>query len=126
LTVHVLHGAFHLPGGALAFALHIASHPPEPFLDLAAKIFCCAVDTISLIMAPPLGAPSREETAARVPSLCGNGFRTSRSESFLISMDLAQSSSAPRFVAGASGFFILSQSVGILSGLNEKELKNIL
>jgi hypothetical protein len=27
---------------------------------------------------------------------------------------------------GASGFFILSQSVGILSGLNEKELKNIL
>jgi hypothetical protein len=39
---------------------------------------------------------------------------------------LPQSSSASRFTAGASGFFILSQSVGILSGLNEKELKNIL
>jgi hypothetical protein len=39
---------------------------------------------------------------------------------------LPQSSSASRSTAGASGFFIFSQSVGILSGLNEKELKNIL
>jgi hypothetical protein len=39
---------------------------------------------------------------------------------------LSQSSSAARFTAGASGFFNLSQSVGILSGFNEEEFKNIL